>query len=73
MLVPLRPSNEALLGCALFSLLSSKEWPDSPCPARIEGPQFHRGASASTKDCLAAPLPPLNILLSPSYNTASLA
>jgi len=38
---------------------------------RIEGPLFHRGASSSTKDYLAAPLPPLHLLLQPPYNIFS--
>ncbi len=46
---------------------------DSFQTARIEGPLFHRGASASTKDYLAAPLPPLHLLLQPPYNIFSQA
>ncbi len=42
--------------------------------ARIEGPQFHRGASASKRTIWPLLLfpPPLNIHLPPSYNVASL-
>ena len=35
--------------------LPLREWPRLPFTARIEGPPFHRGASASKKDGLATP------------------